>query len=312
MLGYFRKKAFEVDEGAVVARRLKRLPSILAKLRREDGMKLDRMEDIGGCRIVVGNQKQVYEVRDALTSGRTRNTLRRERDYIRYPKESGYRGIHLVYRYNGSKSQFHTHSVELQIRSKAQHAWATAVEVVGTFTDQSLKAGQGKESWLNFFRLASIAFQDIENRKLARNASTQERKELIKYIDELDVPSKLRAFAVSTRNLSKDKKNKDDYFILMLEVDKSQIEVMRFASHDLEAVTKQYEELEKEHRENSSKDVVLVSSESLHSLKKAYPNYFADTAEFSKNIEKVIDAKKYFSGQAAECGVSSYKVGANE
>ena len=109
MLGYFRKKALEVDGGAVVARRLKRLPSILAKLRREDGMKLDRMEDIGGCRIVVENRRQVYKVRDALTSGRTKNILRRQRDYIKYPKELGYRGIYLIYRYKGSKSQFHAH-----------------------------------------------------------------------------------------------------------------------------------------------------------------------------------------------------------
>ena len=110
MLGYFRKKSFEIDKEAIVVRRLKRTPSILAKLRREDGMKLDRIEDIGGCRIVVNNLQQVYHVRDAIVNGRTRNILRRERDYIKQPKDSGYRGIHLVYRYNGSKTQFSTHS----------------------------------------------------------------------------------------------------------------------------------------------------------------------------------------------------------
>ncbi len=46
MLGYFRKKAFEVESKSIVARRLKRTPSILSKLKRESGMKLDRMEDI--------------------------------------------------------------------------------------------------------------------------------------------------------------------------------------------------------------------------------------------------------------------------
>jgi len=96
MLGYFRKKAFEVEPKSIVARRLKRTPSILSKLKRENGMKLDRMEDIGGCRIVVLNRKQVYQVRDAIVGGSTRNTLRRERDYIKQPKDSGYRSIHLV------------------------------------------------------------------------------------------------------------------------------------------------------------------------------------------------------------------------
>lgn len=292
MLGYYRKKAIEIDPTSIIVRRLKRTPSILAKLNREAGMKLDRMEDIGGCRIVVSNKKQVYKVRDAIVDGRTRNTLRRQRDYIKYPKDSGYRGIHLVYRYSGQKTKFSAHSIELQIRSKVQHAWATAVEVVGTFTGQGLKASQGHNSWLKFFKLASIAFADIENKSLAKNANSSERLELIKYIERLGVLHKLRAFAVSTRHLGSDKKNKDDYFLLVLEVDKSNIGVMRFPREDINSATKKYAELEREYRDNKDKDVVLVSAESVHGLKKAYPNYFADTTEFTKNIERVIEANK--------------------
>jgi ppGpp synthetase/RelA/SpoT-type nucleotidyltranferase len=292
MLGYYRKKAYEVDPNSIIVRRLKRTPSILAKLNREGGMKLDRMEDIGGCRIVVSNKKQVYDVRDAIVNGRTRNTLRRERNYIKTSKDSGYRGIHLVYRYNGQKTQYSTHSIELQIRSKVQHSWATAVEVVGTFTGQGLKASQGQDSWLKFFKLASIAFEDIENKSLAKNAKSSQRLELIERIEELGVLPRLRAFAVSTRHLGGDKKNKNDYFLLILEVDKSNIRIMRFQKENIESATKKYAELEKEYRDNLHKDVVLVSAESVHGLKKAYPNYFADTTEFSKNIERIIEANK--------------------
>lgn len=298
MLGYFRKKAFEVDPDSLVARRLKRTPSIVAKLRREDGMKLDRMEDIGGCRVVVANKQMVYDVRDAIVGGRTRNLLRRQRDYIKFPKESGYRGIHLVYRYNGEKKKYHAHSIELQIRSKVQHSWATAVEVVGTFTGQALKASQGKEAWLKFFKLASVAFQDIENKSLAKNASSKNRLELIKYIERLDVITKLRAFAVSTRHLGSDKKNRNDYFLLVLEVDKSNIKVLRFPPEHIDSATQKYAEMEKEFRSQNDKDVVLVSAESVHDLKKAYPNYFADTAEFSKNIQRIVDANKKLNSDA--------------
>lgn len=293
ILGYFRKMAFQIDKNAIVVRRLKRTPSILAKLKREGGMKLDRIEDIGGCRIVVNNLRQVYLVRDVIIKGRTRNILRRHRDYIKQPKSSGYRGVHLVYNYNGSKKQFSAHSVELQIRSKVQHSWATAVEVVGTFTRQALKASQGSEDWLTFFKLTSIAFEDFENKRLSKNAGSDERQQLIQYIDRLGVLPKLRAFAVSTKHLSRDKKNKDEYFILLLEIDQSNIKVMRFANNQLEAATKKYDELEKEYQDNPNKDVVLVSAESVNSLKKAYPNYFADTTEFSKNIEKIIEANRH-------------------
>lgn len=297
MLGYFRKKAFEVDDGALIVQRLKRTPSILAKLKREDGMKLDRIEDIGGCRIVVSSKSHVYEVMDAIVSGRTRNLLTRQRDYIKEPKSSGYRGIHLIYRYNGAKKQYSKHSIELQIRSKVQHSWATAVEVVGTFTGQGLKASQGHEAWLNFFKLASIAFSDIENRSLAKNSSSKERLELIKYIDRLGVLPRLRAFAVSTKHLGSDKSNHSDYFLLTLEIDKSNIQVRRFPASHLDDAVEQYANREKEFKDNHNRDVVLVSAESVHGLKKAYPNYFADTSEFAKNIEKILEADKKRSDQ---------------
>lgn len=295
MLGYFRKKAFEIDSSSVVARRLKRTPSILSKLKREKGMKLDRMEDIGGCRIVVASNKQVYDTREAIVNGRTRNILRRERDYISAPKKSGYRGIHLIYQYNGKKEQYSTHVIELQIRSKVQHSWATAVEVVGTFTGQGLKASQGRNSWLKFFQFASIAFEEIENKELATNAGTHNRLELIKYINRLSVLPKLNAFAVSIRHLGRDKQNKNNYFLLILDVDKSNIQVIRFQQGHIDSATKKYAEFEKKFKGNVKKDVVLVSAESVHKLKKAYPNYFADTTEFYKNIEQIVEANKKLS-----------------
>ena len=290
MLGYFRKKAFDVDNNSIIVQRLKRTPSILEKLRREDGMKLDRMEDIAGCRIIVANKSNVYSVRNKIVSGRTRNTLRRERDYIGFPKESGYRGLHLVYQYNGQKNQYSGHCVELQIRSTVQHSWATAVEVVGTFTGQALKASQGSDNWLQFFKLASIAFEDIENRKISENASIQKRLELIKAIDELSVLPKLKAFVISTEHLGKDNQNKTDYYLLILDMEKTSIQVERYSADQLQKATDNYTALEKQFRDINYKDVVLVSASSVHGLRKAYPNYFADTSDFVKNLEKIIEA----------------------
>jgi len=52
--------------------------------------------------------------------------------------------------------------VELQLRIKLQHAWATAVETMGTFLGQGLKARQGESHGLRFFDLVSFAFAHIE------------------------------------------------------------------------------------------------------------------------------------------------------
>ena len=52
--------------------------------------------------------------------------------------------------------------IELQIRTRLQHAWATAVETMGIFIDHSLKSSQGPQDWLDFFSLVGNAFAYIE------------------------------------------------------------------------------------------------------------------------------------------------------
>lgn len=288
MLSFFRKKALEIDNKAIIVQRLKRTPSIISKLTRESNMKLDRVEDIAGCRIVVESNKQVYEVMDKIKSSRSRNILHRERDYIATPKESGYRGIHLIYKYNGSKIKSKGLCVELQIRNKLQHAWATAVEVIGTFTKQSLKASQGKEDWLNFFKLSSIAFSDIESRKIKVNAESSARQELLKYIKDLHVLEMLSAFAVTTQHLEKTTSSSNGYFILLLDIELRRVNIKRYKQSQFNDATNEYVAIEKSNIENKNKDVVLISSSDIYSLRKAYPNYFADTTVFTDNIKKLL------------------------
>ena len=100
---------------------------------------------------------------------------------------------------------------------------------------------------------------------------------------------------VSTRHIGEPKNKGIEYFLLLLEIDKSNIKVLRFSEEQLGEATKKYAEIETEFKDNHSKDVVLVSAESVRGLKKAYPNYFADTTEFSKNLLRVIDANKTLS-----------------
>jgi len=155
-----------------------------------------------------------------------------------------------------------------------------------------LKASQGHKDWLNFFKLSSIGFSDIENRLLHKNSNTPERKELIQYINKLGVLSRLRAFVVSTEHIDKEKGSKVAYYLLTLEIDKSNINVRRYSSGSIAKASKDYAEREKEFKNNTDKDVVLISASSVHGLKKAYPNYFADTTEFSKYLERIIEANK--------------------
>src|SRR5262249_4995050 len=50
-----RARAKRVEDGALIAQRLKRMWSVLNKLEREEDMKLSQMHDLGGCRAIMSD-----------------------------------------------------------------------------------------------------------------------------------------------------------------------------------------------------------------------------------------------------------------
>lgn len=281
LLMTLRKKAVEIDPDAVVVQRHKRAPSIIGKLQRFPQMELSRMQDIGGCRAIVSTVENVEELHQHLKSSRTRNTLHREYDYIKDPKESGYRGIHLTYKYGGEKKEYDGYFVELQLRSQIQHAWATTVEIVDTFTNQALKSSRGSQDWQNFFRMASAEFAKIESRPIGSHATDLDTKgELSRLAHQLNVVKRLTAFAVSANHILQKSEAKTDYFLLELTGEGSQISVTRYKISEFDRATSVYLQKEKQAKVDAGNDVVLVAASSMHALKNAYPNYFADSRQF--------------------------------
>ena len=288
MLIFLRTRSSKIDKNPIVVQRLKRTPSIIGKLRRFDKMKLHRMQDIGGCRSVVKSTSLAEKLSQEIQNSRTRHKLHKVDDYIESPKESGYRGIHLVYKYNGEKIKYRDYFIEIQIRSKIQHAWATAVEIVDTFTDQALKASQGHKDWLDFFKNVSAEFARLENRSIGEYINGEfTYKELKRLENNLNAVNRLHAFAITTQHIAQQPRNKSDYFLLQLSGNPQEITVTQYPTSLLQVATNDYLELEKRAQKESLFDVVLVSASSMHSLKAAYPNYFADSREFLKYFSEV-------------------------
>ncbi|MDE2888527.1 MAG: RelA/SpoT domain-containing protein [Gemmatimonadota bacterium] len=67
-------------------------------------MKLSRMQDIGGLRAVLKNLKKVSALVEQYRSTRFQHELVSYDDYITKPKSSGYRSVHLVYRYRNPRA----------------------------------------------------------------------------------------------------------------------------------------------------------------------------------------------------------------
>src|ERR1700683_2019237 len=122
------------------------------------------MQDIGGCRAIVASCQNVKDLAKSYADSDLKHELAQKDDYLDCPKDSGYRGIHLIYKYfSDKKADYNTLKIELQLRSQLQHAWATAVETVGAFIQQALKSSIGEQQWLRFFALMGTAIAVREN-----------------------------------------------------------------------------------------------------------------------------------------------------
>lgn len=282
-------------KGALVAQRLKRLPTIIDKLTRYDTLKLTQMQDIGGIRAVVRKVSDVKMLQAEYKDGtRFTHTLVTEKDYISKPKSDGYRGVHLVFRYhntlarNGKAENYDGLQIELQIRTHLQHTWATAVETVGTLKEESFKTGQGGKKWKEFFSLVSSAFAIIEKQPVTKKHEKLEPIEIYKKIVNLE---KELNFIQNIRYLSRaaqiiQREGVGGYYnIVELDTVDKRIRIQAFTQENFKLATERYAQLEAQ--ADNQKDVVLVSAGNLKSLKKAYPNYFLDVRDFLDKIQAI-------------------------
>ena len=107
--------------------RVKTPSSITEKLERLNMDKTDYKEltDIGGVRITCKFIQDVYAIYELI---KTRKDIQivLVKDYIKYPKPSGYRSLHLIVKYSAETidGQMPIY-LEVQIRTLAMHLWAS-------------------------------------------------------------------------------------------------------------------------------------------------------------------------------------------
>ncbi len=281
----------KVCADALVATRMKRLPSIIKKLENNSGMQLARMQDIGGLRAVVGSVAQVRKLHAIYTNGSLAHELIDTDDYIQTPKTSGYRSLHLIYKYkNDQAPDYNGLCLELQIRTRLQHAWATAVETIGSFLNQALKSNEGPEDWLDYFKVVGSAFALIEKCPVADQFAGQSPSNIYKRCVELekalDVRRKLNAFAVAANAITSSNVGGNFHLIVLDAVERT-VTISSFGKKRLDEANAAYAEAEKVALSHSDMQTVLVSTVSIDSLRRAYPNYFLDTEQFLAALARI-------------------------
>lgn len=266
-----------------VAQRHKRRNTIFNKLDRLPRMQLARMDDVAGCRLIFKNINDLNKFRSNFHKANFNHKMRNDPnkyDYISTPRSTGYRGIHDVYEYN-VKSEAGKYLeglyIEIQYRTLVQHAWATAVEVVGFITESQPKFQQGDKRYEYEMALASEILARAHEGLKGPFQEKSDREILDEFLaidKELSLLKTLRGLNQARSEVS-DKKNT----ILIFSEKGLEIRSFRDATDALRTLFFLEENM-------PHNDIVLVRADSSEEVRLAFRNYFSDAREFIRLLDQ--------------------------
>ena len=269
---------FDID----VAERPKRLPSILGKLYRFPTMQLSQIQDLAGVRLIVGDIDQLQQILPLLDEILPDY---REKNRIKNPAPTGYRGVHRIFKRDGVY-------VELQIRTMLEHVWATSVETMDTLRGTAMKNGENDPAWVEFFQLLSSLFAMSEQMPVLDMHEGFDAFELVDRFQELEkkykAVSRIESYAKTHFAKAGLEKYPDAYYILIVRNGKS-----TSISYYTEAqVGQAFADYESRERGANNHDRVLVSIDQVKKISEIYPNYFINLDKIAKVLRDLLDKAK--------------------
>ena len=294
----------------LTASRNKRIETIISKLCRPEKPKLDRIHDIAGTRIIFENIKSLEDYIDILENTELVNFKEKINEdknrynYIKNPKSDGYRSIHKVFYYssnipystlNEKRFNLENKKIELQLRTRLQHIWATTVEIYDIINKSNIKTGthnklETKEGL--FFKKCSLVFEGIESNdveKIKININ-----EIFRDKDLVEIYNRLKGIK-NIKNIQLPKTlGSDEVFILITDLNKGKTTF--FTTDSIEKNDKQdtflinasYRRLEEKNTKGEY-ILLLLTLGDIKKLKNVYPNYFLNTNKFISILKKYKD-----------------------
>jgi ppGpp synthetase/RelA/SpoT-type nucleotidyltranferase len=277
---------------SIVTYRIKRFESIIDKLQRFPKMQLERMGDIGGCRCILKNKKEVYSIYNTICSN---FEIYKVNDYYEKPQEDGYKSIHVYIKDSKSKK-----IIEVQLRNSDSHEWATLVEISDILFSESIKTKSPQKKELQ-------EFHKILSRK---SLSYKEKEQIINIVQETNYIDKLiynyKTNYIPTRmQWAKESIDDTKSFILITNdiIENTPPDIKVFKSFE-EAETAYFSKYDNFH--NSV--LTHIQKPTYEKVSKAYSNYILTYHSFisiyfsilesaciqSLNQNKIFKAKKYY------------------
>ena len=263
----------KLELGGSTAGRLKRMTSIRRKLKSRS---LYQIQDIGGCRIILPCLAEVQIVSDYYLEGQSRHEFLSEDNYISNPRATGYRSRHFILKVAGFPDD--RQRIEVQVRTRLQHAWATAVEAAGLWLGQNLKAGEGDSRWLELFALMSQFITEEEGTHSVPGiaSSAVNRKARLRELEaDIDAIATLDGLRSAFKSIHPTRASG----LLLLEFDATK-KRLTVSNYSWASSPDRYAAAERDALSNS----VVVDVDSIEDLKAAYPNYFLDVEMFVQRL----------------------------
>jgi hypothetical protein len=285
-----RIRRLKLSGGNTVAR-LKHMPSIRRKLR-DQPWKLNQIQDLAGCRAILPNIEAVNALIDSLRRT-NRHAVYRETPYITEPKSDGYRCHHVVFKFEGEGEEevFNGRRVEIQVRTRLQHSWATAVETVGLFRQENMKAGLGDQNWLRLFKLMSAEFAAEEGCPEPADASGGDARirEIVELEKTLNAANTLDTLSLAVQYVdtyARDPESTADYFLIRYDSENRVVSVQ--TQYGAKISVQSYDDAELDaFKAGPQKRAVLVEADNIEDLYSAYPNYFGDVQIFKFRLKQI-------------------------
>jgi ppGpp synthetase/RelA/SpoT-type nucleotidyltranferase len=259
-----------VNKNAIITYRIKRIETIIGKLNRKqdskDEQKFARMWDISGCRCIVDNDREVYKLEKLISKV---FKIRKRRDYISKPKPNGYKSLHLYLQLPNNNKV-----VEVQLRNRLDHNWATLVEITDFIFDSQLKE-LGKDKQLEKFLLLlskrkSLTFVD---KKFIAKILTN-----YNYFENLSKEFTRNYLRVRNRWLELEMRQNHKFFLI--EIKKGETPIIDSFS----LFNRAEEEYFKRYLSNQNSNIVLT-----HLLKPSYKNMSSAYSNYILTVHSILD-----------------------
>lgn len=276
VLGVARK----VDKQCIVTYRIKRIDTIVEKLRRfqenpNGKMNLSRMWDIAGCRCILNSKDEdkLYVLLKKMQKEYGRDC--KVNDYVAEQKDSGYRSIHIYVKDHQTQKP-----IEIQIRNKAQHNWATLVEIVDLLFGTKNKE-HGAESLLGRFLYLYSKAEDLTKEEFSEMLKIERKVKVFERMSNV-----LTRNYLNIRRQWLKQKTKGSYFVIT--ANKNGSEIVSFPTFK-EAETAYYEK----YLANSDSNIVLthLRMPDFNQISMAYSNYVLAMHAFFDDYRVLVSRK---------------------